>query len=52
MDIHEFARKGAKARWKGKTKKEKREHAMKMVEARRKKKQERLSDNNTTHESK
>jgi hypothetical protein len=38
MDIQEFARKGAKARWKGKTKKEKREHAMKMVAAREAKK--------------
>jgi len=39
----EMPAQGAKARWKGKTKKEKRAHAMKMVEAREAKRK--LSDN-------
>lgn len=38
MNLDEFRSKGGKARWKGKTKKERAAHAKMMVEAREKKK--------------
>jgi hypothetical protein len=38
MNVKELTSKAGKARWKGTTKAERRAHAMKMVEARRKKK--------------
>lgn len=38
MNVTEMASLGGKARWKGKTKKERSEHAKRMVEAREKKK--------------
>lgn len=52
MDISEFAKKGAAARWKGKTKKERKEFGKMLAEARKKareakeKKANHLPDNN------
>lgn len=43
MDVSEMASMGGKARWKGSTKKERSDNAKRMVEAREKKKKDRLA---------
>jgi hypothetical protein len=52
MDTAEAGRKGGKNRWAKATDDEKKEVGKQLAEARKKKKQDRLSDNNTNHDTK